>query len=850
MRKIYVVPHTHWDKEWYFSTKDSFVLLDQVFKNVIEFLENDPNLTFCMDGQSSIVNEFLEINPEYKERIKKLADNNQLELGPWFTQTDCLNVDGENIIRNLVYGIYKTNQLSKHMKIAYLPDTFGFNAQMPLICNHVGITNFIFRRGGEYGDGKLSDPLFLWKSKDGSVVNTVHIIKGYDLGAKFSDDKDYIINNATNNIDRISNLTKTEKILFPTGNDQLNLNGNLFKLVANANNHTDDEYNISTYTKYFEDNKDYFKDEYIGDLRFPNYDRVHLTIGSVRADIKQFNWKLEQKIFNKVEPLMVLARDFNINISTLLLYKAWEKIFDSAAHDAMGGCVTDPVHENIIARYKEAEEILDGIENTITNKIAQKLNLNDNQLIIFNLKPKAFVGFKQVEYFAENQNTILKEAKTNSVIEKITYSAEENELINNDDVYYLIKSQVEVALPAFGYKIFNLVDGNLYNEKLNSIINDNLKIYIENKKLVCKTNNKVMEDFINFIDVGNDGDTYDFSPPPKDMVINSKLTSWTFTKLDSVKVADLTYELLLPKDLQNRAEGKAEINQIINVRLLVFEDNRIKVKIKFKNQVLSHRLSIVFNLNTKIDKIKNSVPFGIHELSCPEQLNLVNENYIEYDVKNFVFDQFVSVELAKGNYFTLVSHGSKELYVEKEKMIVPLISTTGEFGKSNLLYRPGRASGDTSKKGHIMLFTKNAQLLGENNFSFDIYFNKQAINEYQVYKINENIWDTVFYQWQMFNKFHYRLDNKIQVTEPVTIDKEDYSSFTIDGDVQIKTITPSLYDKSAFLIRMYNPFDKNQPFILSKYLKYEVVNAIEEKSSTQELVVKAFGLLTLKVWRD
>ncbi len=850
MKEIYVVPHTHWDKEWYFSTKDSNVLSDLLFKDVVDFLEKDKNLTFCMDGQSSIVDEFLEFNPEYREKIEKLAENNQLELGPWYTQTDCLNVDGENIIRNLAYGIYKTNKLGKHMKIAYLPDTFGFNSQMPAIANQVGIRNLIFRRGGQYTEGKLTNPLFRWKTKDGSEVKTVHIIGGYDLGAKFDDNEEYILNNATKNINRISNLTDTSKILFPTGNDQLNLNSKLTQLVKNVNKFSDDKYKISTYSDYFKENEKYFNDVYQGELRSPEFDRVHLTIGSVRADIKQFNWRLEQKLFKKVEPLMVLAKEFDINISTLLMYKAWERIFDSAAHDAMGGCVTDPVHENIIARYKEAEEIIDGIENTICHKIAQKIGLTDKQVIIFNLYPTEFNGFKQIEYFAEEKETILLEAKSNNIFDVVTYSKEENELINNDDRYFLIKSEVEVQIPTFGFKVFNLVDGKVETKKVERVEVGNLSIFVENNELICNVANHRLENFISFVDCGNDGDTYDFSPLKNDNNIESKLLDSKFSKINDINKVELVYELILPKNLKDRENKNLNICQLLNVTLIIFEDKRIKTEITFDNEALSHRLSMVINTGSTIDEFTNSVPFGVTNIICDHSVDAVDENYIEYNVKNYIFDQFANFKLTENNYLTLVSHGNKELYVENNKVIVPLICTTGEFGKSNLLYRPGRASGDTSKKGHIMLFTKNAQLLGRNKFTFDMYFNDEVVNEKQVRYINENMGYTTSYQYQGFNKFHYRLDNKIQKTEDKCLDIDSHEGFKLNGNVQIKTITPSLYDKDTFLIRLYNPFENDEEFTLDKNLNVEVVNAIEEKAESQELKVKAYGILTIKIRRN
>ena len=38
-RKVHVIPHTHWDREWYFTTSRSKVYLMKDFKDVLDTLE-------------------------------------------------------------------------------------------------------------------------------------------------------------------------------------------------------------------------------------------------------------------------------------------------------------------------------------------------------------------------------------------------------------------------------------------------------------------------------------------------------------------------------------------------------------------------------------------------------------------------------------------------------------------------------------------------------------------------------------------------------------------------------------------------------------------------------------------
>ena len=49
------------------------------------------------------------------------------------------------------------------MKIGYLPDTFGFNAQMPTILANCGLDNIIFWRGINFKK-HVSGPYFTWKT--------------------------------------------------------------------------------------------------------------------------------------------------------------------------------------------------------------------------------------------------------------------------------------------------------------------------------------------------------------------------------------------------------------------------------------------------------------------------------------------------------------------------------------------------------------------------------------------------------------------------------------------------------------------------------------------------------------
>ena len=64
------------------------------------------------------------------------------------------------------------------MKVGYLPDTFGHNAQMPTLFKGTGIDNIIFWRGIDY-DQQVERSNFNWRSAGGDEIYAYNLVHGY-----------------------------------------------------------------------------------------------------------------------------------------------------------------------------------------------------------------------------------------------------------------------------------------------------------------------------------------------------------------------------------------------------------------------------------------------------------------------------------------------------------------------------------------------------------------------------------------------------------------------------------------------------------------------------------------------
>src|SRR5919197_1484299 len=98
--RVTLVPHTHWDREWYLPFEGFLQMLVPMMDGLIELLDGGfPH--FHLDGQTAMIDDYLAERPERAADIERLARAGRISTGPWFTQMDEFLVSGESHIRNL-----------------------------------------------------------------------------------------------------------------------------------------------------------------------------------------------------------------------------------------------------------------------------------------------------------------------------------------------------------------------------------------------------------------------------------------------------------------------------------------------------------------------------------------------------------------------------------------------------------------------------------------------------------------------------------------------------------------------------------------------------------------------------
>src|SRR6476659_4917687 len=185
-RRVTIVPHTHWDREWYSPFQTFRLRLVDLLDDLLPKLDADPSYAhFMLDGQMAVVDDHLAVRPEAEATIRRLAATGRLSMGPWYVLMDEFLVSGETIVRDLQLGIERSAAFGGAMAVGYLPDMFGHIAQMPQLLAQFGFDQAVVWRGVP---AAMDRPAFWWDAPDGSRVRAQYLPEGYGNGASLPDD--------------------------------------------------------------------------------------------------------------------------------------------------------------------------------------------------------------------------------------------------------------------------------------------------------------------------------------------------------------------------------------------------------------------------------------------------------------------------------------------------------------------------------------------------------------------------------------------------------------------------------------------------------------------------------------
>ncbi len=364
---LHLVPHTHWDREWYEPFQTFRMRLVDLIDQLLERMAQDDRLRFTLDGQAATVDDYLEVRPEAEPLIRRLIAEGRLAIGPWQILLDEFLVSGETIVRNLELGRARAEELGGAMPVGYLPDMFGHVAQMPQILRRAGIGHAVVWRGVPL---EVTNHTFGWRAPDGSRVVTEYLVGGYGNGAYLFDVPDRLADKLVEYRRINAGFYGDRSLLAMYGTDHAVPSPRLADLVEGVNALNGDvRVRMETLADYVcrDRSSTEAAPEWTGELRSGARANMLMNVVSARVDLKAAAARAERLLERYAEPLTALHGGV---WPSRLLELAWRRVVDNSAHDSICGCSHDAVVAQVMGRYAEAEQIASGIVRTTLARVA------------------------------------------------------------------------------------------------------------------------------------------------------------------------------------------------------------------------------------------------------------------------------------------------------------------------------------------------------------------------------------------------------------------------------------------------------------------------------------------------
>ena len=577
MKKAHIISHSHWDREWYLPYEHHHMLEIEFMDTLIKTLEEDPDFkSFHLDGQTIMLEDYLQVRPEKKEILKKLIKEKRIHVGPWYILQDEWLTSSEANIRNLQIGHRDAKEYGDVCKIGYFPDSFGNMGQAPQILKDANINTAVFGRGvkptgfnNEVSDSNSYESQFsemYWQSPDGSKVLGILFANWYNNGFEVPADEEGAKKYWEKKLSDAEKYASTNHLLFMNGCDHQPVQTDLSTAINIANDMYDNvEFIHSNFEDYVEEvNKELREDLAVikGELRSQRTDGWYTlsNTASARIYLKQMNAKCQMLFEKLAEPLAVMAHKVGMEYPHETFVYGWKTLMQNHPHDSICGCSVDAVHREMVTRFEKAENVALYIINEALTYLSNHIditefkNISEDAIPFLVLNPTGFEKSRVIEteievykeYFEDNNNDVklcVKKVKEYNVPEFKVINKngcvipskiiEVNERFNFDlpkDKFRkpymakVVKLSIEVKdMDKFSWKTFALVEADQAEENNESLFisgreleNEYVKVNINDNgsiNLLHKESNKEYLNLCLYEDCGDVGNEYIYGAP-------------------------------------------------------------------------------------------------------------------------------------------------------------------------------------------------------------------------------------------------------------------------------------------------------------------------------------------------
>lgn len=169
--KLLLSGHAHTDLAWLWPLSETRRKIRRTFATVLHLMERYPELNFNQSSAQAYA--WLEADdPSLFARVRQRVQEGRWELvGGMWVEPDGNLLSGESWVRQLLYGQrYFQQKFGQRARVAWLPDTFGFAANLPQLFQQADLPYFCTTKLNWNETNPFPHDLWQWEGLDGSRV--------------------------------------------------------------------------------------------------------------------------------------------------------------------------------------------------------------------------------------------------------------------------------------------------------------------------------------------------------------------------------------------------------------------------------------------------------------------------------------------------------------------------------------------------------------------------------------------------------------------------------------------------------------------------------------------------------
>lgn len=691
-QKIYYINGTHWDREWYKTFQGFRYLLIGVVDEVIETLEADPDFhMYMLDGQTAVLDDYLEIEPEKRARLQKLIADGRIAVGPWYTMPDEFIPSGESLIRNLLFGHAKAKEYGAKdaMKYGYICDIFGHIAQLPQIMNGFGIHGVLMQRGNNMD---TTPPHFRWISPDGSSCIAYRTPEDMGYGAFYryatepynmgwDTSLEHLFERAVKEIDRECEGLNEPYLVLHDALDHQHITKAAPWLAERLSEHYGCPVVFETLDHLAETLKNAELPEKHGELA----ETAHMDIGtnilltyvvSSRYDLKQENDRAQNLWERWAEPLSAIHALEGRAIRPRYRDVAYLELLRNHAHDSICGCAVEEVHRDMHYRFRQTrtigqEVVMDCLRQDVS---CVKAGEHGSEMIFRVYQPLPYEGratyrlavdfpedfkpkYSEGEREYEWKNSFFIYDREGREVPYTLHSIERGRIVASATLYKADRYNLSInaELTPMGYTEFRVVPAEkglrtryIMGQTTGRLTAENrfLRVQIKDNgtlRLTDKRTGRVFDDLLRYEDGADIGDGWMHIRPSSDSIFFGPGRVLAIEKIadgPTETAFRITTELALPeKTVWEGGELKRSARlQPVTLRTVVrlgAENDFLEVETELDNTVLDHRLQVCFPTDVQTDTYLAGQAFAMLERPVGMDAQTTHWKEPQYGDRNF-----------------------------------------------------------------------------------------------------------------------------------------------------------------------------------------------------------------------